>query len=116
MNVIAERFETGIVLGGRDGIRRWSEAAKFVEAEFGVFRVDPNGVVGDVPTHVYGDVLPAEGFQICGHEVGGSADVRFGNGFAVGVPTVPTHGWSRGDLSETYCGVGGGVGAMPQRE
>ena len=58
------------MIGGRDGIRRWSEATKFVEAEFGVFCVDPNGVVGDVPAHVHGDVLPAEGFQICGHEVG----------------------------------------------
>ena len=94
MNVIAERFEAGVVLGGRDRIRRGNEAPKFVEAEFGVFCVDPNGVVGDVPTHVHGDVLPAEGFQIRGHEVGGSADVRFGDGFAVGVPTVPTHGRS----------------------
>src|SRR6267154_2333710 len=115
MNVIAERFETGIVLGGRDGIRRWSEAAKFVEAEFGVFCVDPNGVVGDVPTHVHGDVLPAEGFQICGHEVGGSADIRFGNGLAVGIPTVPAHGWSGSDLSQIHCGMSG-AGAKRERD
>jgi len=116
MNVVAERFETGVVLGRGDGIRRWDKAAKFVEAEFGVLRVDPHGVVGDVPTHIYSDVLPAEGFQVCGHEIGGSADVRFGDGFAVGIPTVPAHGRSRSDLSEIDGGMRGSVGAMRQRE
>src|SRR5260221_2945837 len=116
MNVVAERFETGVVLCGGDRVGSWSEAAKFVETEFGVFCVDAGGVISDVPTHAYSDVLPAEGFEIFGHEFCAVANVRFGNGFAVGVPTVPAHGWSGSDLSEIYCGVSGSVGAMRQRE
>src|SRR6266436_2256450 len=115
MNVVAERFEAGIVLCGGNRVWRGNEAPKFVEAEFGVFCVDPNGVVGDVPAHVHGDVLPAEGFQICGHEVGGSADIRFGNGLAVGIPTVPAHGWSGSDLSQIHCGMSG-AGETRQRD
>src|SRR6266436_4857427 len=115
MNVVAERFEAGIVLCGGNRVWRGNEAPKFVEAEFGVFCVDPDGVVGDVPTHIDGDVLPAEGLQICGHEVGGSADIRFGDSFSVSVPTVPAHGRSGSDLSEIHCGICG-AGAKRERD
>src|SRR5438128_3628127 len=100
MDVAGERLEAGVVLCGRDRVGSRGEATKFIEAEFRGFCIDSDGMVGDVPTHVDRDVLPAEGLQIFGHELCATADVGFGDGFTVGVPTVPAHGRTGSDLGE----------------
>jgi hypothetical protein len=73
-------------------------------------------MVCDVPTHVHGDVLPAEGFQILGHEFCAVADVGFGNGFAVSVPTVPAHGRSGSEINCFVRSTDGGAALYRQAD
>jgi len=110
MNIVGQRFEASFVFSGGDRVHGGSEAAEFVEAELRAVCVDADGMVGNVPAHVHRDVLPAEGFEIFGHEFCAIADIGFGNGFAIGVPTVPTH---RGTGSERNFVRGTRSGSVP---
>ncbi len=106
MNVVGERLKSGPVGGGREAVDVGSVAAKFIHAELRSFRIAAGGGIDGEPFHVHDHILPAVRLQVFSDPFGVGADVGFGDGGAVGVPTVPSHGRRRGE-NGTLAGLGG---------
>ena len=96
MDKIGERLKAGTLRSRRKSVHRGGVAAKAVQIEFRILRVDARRVIRHVPAGIDDHVLPAKFLEVFRHPLGVRANVGFADGFGIGIPTVPTHGRSCG--------------------
>src|SRR5215467_7757865 len=97
MHIICDRLETSISSRRRKPVRHREKSAIARHTKRVVLWIASR--IHDVPALVDHHVLPAELLQMGCHPIDIRLELCLGNCASIGIPAIPSHGWSRSELS-----------------